>query len=158
MAILVVGSIALDTIKSPYGRVDRSLGGSATFFSLSASYFTQVRMIGVVGEDFTAQDEEVLRKRGVDTSGIERASGKTFHWSGEYGQNPNDCTMHELHLNVFEKFQPKVPPAFLDSKYLFLANIDPVLQAKVHSQIPGAKLAGLDTHPFWIQTTPEQLK
>src|SRR5947209_5931933 len=123
MAILVVGSVALDTIQSPYGRVERSLGGSATFFALSASYFTQVRMIGVVGDDFTKQDEEVLRKRGIDTGGIERAAGKTFHWSGEYGQNPNDCTMRELHLNVFEKFQPKIPASFLDSEYLFLANI-----------------------------------
>lgn len=158
MPILVVGSVALDTIKSPYGRVERSLGGSATFFALSASYFTQVRMIGVVGNDFTDQDEDVLRQRGVDTRGIEHASGKTFHWSGEYGQNPNDCKMHELHLNVFEKFQPKIPPGYLDSEYLFLANIDPVLQAKVHSQMRSAKLVGLDTHPFWIQTTPEQLK
>lgn len=158
MAILVVGSIALDTIQSPYGRVERSLGGSATFFALSASYFTQVRMIGVVGDDFTAEDEAVLRGRGVDTAGIERAPGKTFHWSGEYGKNPNDCKMHELHLNVFEKFQPKIPKSYLDSEYLFLANIDPVLQARVHSQMRSAKLVGLDTHPFWIQTTPEQLK
>jgi sugar/nucleoside kinase (ribokinase family) len=158
MPILVVGSIALDTIQSPYGRVERSLGGSATFFALSASYFTEVRMIGVVGGDFTAHDEDVLRKRSIDTAGIERAEGKTFHWSGEYGQNPNDCTMHELHLNVFEKFQPKIPARFLDSQYLFLANIDPVLQAKVHGQMRSAKLVGLDTHPFWIQTTPEQLK
>jgi sugar/nucleoside kinase (ribokinase family) len=158
MPILVVGSIALDTIQSPYGRVERSLGGSATFFALSASYFTQVRMIGVVGEDFTAADEETLRKRGVETHGIERAPGKTFHWSGEYGQNPNDCKMHELHLNVFERFQPKIPADYLNSDYLFLANIDPVLQAKVHSQMRSAKLVGLDTHPFWIQTAPEQLR
>src|SRR5579864_1369725 len=158
MAIVVVGSVALDTIQSPYGRVDRSLGGSATFFAISASYFTEVRMIGVVGEDFTAQDEEVLRKHGIDTTGIERAAGKTFHWSGEYGRNPNECTMHELHLNVFEKFQPKIPASFLNSDYLFLANIDPVLQAKVHGQMRSTKLVGLDTHPFWIQTTPEQLK
>jgi len=115
-------------------------------------------MIGVVGEDFTAQDEEVLRKHGIDTTGIERAAGKTFHWSGEYGRNPNECTMHELHLNVFEKFQPKIPASFLNSDYLFLANIDPVLQAKVHGQMRSTKLVGLDTHPFWIQTTPEQLK
>jgi len=157
MAILVVGSIALDTIRSPYGHVERSLGGSATFFALSASYFTEVRMIGVVGEDFTAHDEEVMRKRGVDTRGIEHAPGKTFHWSGEYGKNPNDCTMHELHMNVFEKFQPKIPAGYLDSEYLFLGNIDPLLQAKVHGQLKSAKLVGLDTHPFWIETAAKQL-
>src|SRR4051812_10206996 len=105
MPILAVGSIALDDIKSPYGEVKRSLGGSATFFSLSASYFTTVRVIGVVGADFRPEHEAVLRKRGIDTSGIEHAPGKTFHWSGEYGENPNDCKMHALELNVFEKFQ-----------------------------------------------------
>ena len=157
MAILVVGSVALDTIRSPYGHVERSLGGSATFFALSASYFAEVRMIGVVGEDFTAHDEEVLRKRGVDTRGIEHAPGKTFHWSGEYGENPNDCTMHELHMNVFEKFQPKIPASYLDSEYLFLGNIDPLLQSKVHGQLKSARLVGLDTHPFWIETAPKQL-
>ena len=157
MAILVVGSVALDTIRSPYGHVERNLGGSATFFALSASYFTEVRMIGVVGEDFTAHDEEVLRKRGVDTRGIEHAPGKTFHWSGEYGENPNDCTMHELHMNVFEKFQPKIPASYLDSEYLFLGNIDPLLQAKVHGQLKSARLVGLDTHPFWIETALKQL-
>ena len=104
MPILVVGSIALDTIKSPYGKLDRALGGSATFFALAASYFTQVRMIGVVGEDFTQADEDVLRKQRIDTTGIERAKGKTFHWSGEYGSNPNECKMHDLQLNVFERF------------------------------------------------------
>jgi len=137
--------------------VERNLGGSATFFALSASYFTEVRMIGVVGEDFTAHDEEVLRKRGVDTRGIEHAPGKTFHWSGEYGENPNDCTMHELHMNVFEKFQPKIPASYLDSEYLFLGNIDPLLQSKVHGQLKSARLVGLDTHPFWIETALKQL-
>src|SRR5579872_6491622 len=122
MAILVVGSVALDTIRSPYGVRERSLGGSATFFALSASYFTQVRMIGVVGEDFSAEDEAVLQRHGIDTRGIERAAGKTFHWSGEYGENPNDCKMLDLQLNVFEKFAPKIPPAYKDSEYVFLGN------------------------------------
>ena len=158
MPILVVGSIALDTIKSPYGKLDRALGGSATFFSLAASYFTQVRMIGVVGEDFTQADEEILSKRGVDTAGIEHAKGKTFHWSGEYGSNPNECTMHDLQLNVFEKFQPKIPPSYLDSEYVFLGNIHPALQAQVYEKMrKAARLVGLDTHPFWIETAPEQL-
>lgn len=158
MAILAVGSIALDTIKSPYGKRERALGGSATFFSLSASYFAEVRMIGVVGEDFTAADEEVLKRRGVDTRGIERSEGKTFHWSGEYGANPNDCKMHDLQLNVFERFQPKIPREYQDSEYLFLGNINPSLQVEVHAKMKKtARLVGLDSHPFWIDTVPEQL-
>ncbi len=131
MAILVVGSVALDDIQSPYGKVQASLGGSATFFALAASYFTQVRVIAVVGEDFGKQHEEVFRKHGVDIAGIEHASGKTFHWSGEYGENPNDCKMH--------------------------GNINPHLQSEVRSQMRDAKFVGLDTHPFWIETTPQQL-
>lgn len=157
MPILAVGSIALDDIKSPYGEVKRSLGGSATFFSLSASYFTKVRVIGVVGEDFRPEHEEVFRAHGIDTTGIERAAGKTFHWSGEYGENPNDCKMLALDLNVFEKFQPKIPVSFRDSEYLFLGNIDPMLQAKVRAQMNNPRLSGIDTHPFWIETTPQQL-
>ena len=157
MAILVVGSVALDSIRSPYGYVERALGGSATFFALAASYFADVRMIGVVGEDFTPQDEEMFRQRGIDTRGIERAPGKTFHWSGEYGENPNEVTTRETDLNVFEKFQPKIPASYLDSEYLFLGNIDPVLQIEVHRQMKTAKLVALDTILYWIERAPKQL-
>ena len=157
MAILVVGSVALDDIQSPYGKVRASLGGSATFFALAASYFTQVRVIAVVGEDFGKQHEEVFRKHGIDIAGIEHALGKTFHWSGEYGENPNDCKMHDLQMNVFEKFQPKIPAGYRDSEYVFLGNINPQLQSEVRSQMRDAKFVGLDTHPFWIETTPQQL-
>jgi len=157
MAILVVGSVALDDIQSPYGKVRASLGGSATFFALAASYFTQVRVIAIVGEDFGKQHEEVFRKHGIDIAGIEHALGKTFHWSGEYGENPNDCKMHDLQMNVFEKFQPKIPAGYRDSEYVFLGNINPQLQSEVRSQMRDAKFVGLDTHPFWIETTPQQL-
>ena len=123
MSLLVVGSIAFDTIQTPYGKVEKCLGGSATYFSLAASYFTEVRVVGVVGEDFTAAEEAVLRERGVRTEGIQRAAGKTFHWSGEYGDNLNEAKTHLTELNVFEKFEPQVPQQFFSTDFLFLANI-----------------------------------
>jgi sugar/nucleoside kinase (ribokinase family) len=157
MSILVVGSVALDHIQSPYGKLLNSLGGSATFFALSASYFTKVRVVAVVGDDFTDEHESVFRKHGIDTAGIEHAAGKTFHWSGKYGENPNDCEMLDLQMNVFERFQPKIPAGYHDSQYVFLGNINPQLQSEVRKQMRGAKFIGLDTHPFWINTTPEEL-
>lgn len=150
MAILVVGSVAFDTIKSQYGVREKILGGSATYFSLAASYFTQVRVVGVVGEDFTAKEEEVLQQRGIDTRGIQRANGRTFHWSGEYGDNLNEAKTNFTHLNVFETFQPQIPSEYLNSDFLFLANIDPVLQAEVRRRMNGTKLVGGDTMNFWI--------
>ena len=157
MAILAVGSIAFDTLKTPYGRREKLLGGSATYFSLAASYFTEVRIVGVVGEDFAQEHESVLRERGVDTRGIQRAKGKTFHWSGEYGENLNEAKTHLTELNVFEDFRPQIPKEFLDTDYLFLANIDPVLQAQVRRQMNGAKLVGGDTMNFWIGGKPKEL-
>src|SRR5512142_820203 len=150
MAILVVGSVAFDTIKSQYGVREKILGGSATYFALAASYFTDVRVVGVVGEDFGPAEEEVLRRRGVDTRGIQRAEGKTFHWGGEYGENLNEAKTHFTHLNVFEKFQPQIPQEYLGTPFLFLANIDPTLQAEVRRLMRGAKLVGGDTMNFWI--------
>jgi sugar/nucleoside kinase (ribokinase family) len=157
MSLLVVGSIAFDTIQTPYGKVEKCLGGSATFFSLAASYFTEVRVVGVVGDDFTATEENVLRERGVKTEGIQHARGKTFHWSGEYGDNLNEARTHLTELNVFEKFEPQIPQAFFSTDYLFLANIDPVLQARVRRRLPGVKLVGGDTMNFWIQGKPKEL-
>src|SRR5437762_8595036 len=150
MAILAVGSIAFDTIKTPYGKKERVLGGSVTHFSLAASFFAEVRVVGVVGTDFTAQHEAVMTKRGVRTEGIERGKGKTFHWSGEYGDNLNEAKTHLTELNVFEDFKPQVPPEFADSDFLFLANIDPVLQAQVRRGMPNVQLTGGDTMNFWI--------
>jgi sugar/nucleoside kinase (ribokinase family) len=150
MAILAVGSIAFDTIKTPYGKKERVLGGSVTHFSLAASFFTEVRVVGVVGADFTGEHEAVMTKRGVRTEGIQRAKGKTFHWSGEYGENLNEAKTNLTELNVFENFQPQIPKEFLDSEVLFLANIDPVLQRGVREQMPKVKLVGGDTMNFWI--------
>lgn len=157
MSLLVVGSLAFDSIKTPHGAVDRILGGSATYFSLAASYFTDVRVVGVVGEDFTAEHEAVMKDRGVDTSGIQRAKGKTFYWSGEYGDNLNEAKTNRTELNVLEDFQPQIPPAFLDSKFLFLANIDPVLQSEVRRALSSASFVGGDTMNFWIGGKPREL-
>src|SRR5207253_2205815 len=120
---LVVGSVAFDGIKTPSGMVDRCLGGSATYFSLSASFFTDVRVVAVVGDDFTAEHETVMVKRGVDISGLQRAKGKSFYWRGEYGANMNEAKTLSTDLNVFETFDPQIPQEYLDSEYLFLANI-----------------------------------
>jgi len=128
MSILVVGSVAFDTIETPSGRREDILGGAATYFSLAASYFTEVRMVAVVGDDFTGQHEEVLKKRGVDTRGIQRSAGKTFRWGGQYLDNLNEAKTDFTELNVFEKFQPQIPSAYQDTQFLFLANIDPTLQ------------------------------
>ena len=149
-SLLVVGSVAFDTIETPHGKQERILGGSATYFSLAASYFTGVRVIAVVGDDFTPEHEAVMTDRGVDTRGIQRAHGKTFHWSGEYGDNLNEAKTHLTELNVFEDFKPQVPPEFADSRFLFLANIDPVLQADVRRKMPTVQLTGGDTMNFWI--------
>lgn len=151
MAIVVVGSVAYDGIKSPSGHVDRCLGGAATYFALAASYFTQVRIVAVVGDDFNKQDEDVLRSHKVDTRGIEHAKGKSFFWRGEYGENLNEAKTLETQLNVFQNFNPQVPPEYLDSEFLFLANIDPVLQGNVRRQMDGGvKLVGGDTMNYWI--------
>ncbi|MGI9101591.1 MAG: PfkB family carbohydrate kinase [Terriglobales bacterium] len=150
MAILVVGSVAFDTIQSPFGKVEKILGGSATYFSLAASYFTEVRVVAVVGDDFAPEHEEVLRKRGICLKGLQRAAGATFHWGGEYGENVNEAKTHFTHLNVFEKFQPQIPKEYAGSEYLFLANIDPVLQARVRRQMTKTQLVGGDTMNFWI--------
>ena len=157
MSILVVGSVAFDSIETPHGRVDHVLGGAATFFALSASYFTDVRVIGVVGEDFTAKNEAVLTRRGVDTRGLEHVAGKSFHWTGSYLKNLNEAQTLKTELNVFETFEPKIPAAFEDSDFLFLANIDPVLQANVRRQMPGVKMVCGDTMNYWIQDHRENL-
>ncbi len=150
MAILVVGSVAFDTIETPHGKRVKCLGGAATHFSLAASYFTDVRVIGVVGEDFGAEQEAVFTKRGIDTRGIEHAPGLSFHWTGSYGGTMNEATTLGTDLNVFAEFSPKIPAAYADSEYLFLANIDPKLQARVRQQMPDVKLVCGDTMNYWI--------
>ena len=157
MSILVVGSVAFDTLETPSGKRSKILGGAATHFALAASYFTDVRVIAVVGEDFAAEHEAVFMKRGIDTRGIERAEGLTFHWTGEYTTNLNEAKTLGTDLNVFATFEPKIPKEYFDSEYLFLANIDPVLQAKVRSSMPDVKLVCGDTMNYWIADHREKL-
>jgi sugar/nucleoside kinase (ribokinase family) len=157
MSILVVGSVAFDNITTPSGSVENILGGAATHFALAASFFTDVRVVAVVGDDFTAEHENVLKKRGIDTRGIERASGKTFRWGGRYTDNLNEAKTDFTDLNVFEQFQPKIPREYADTQFLFLANIHPSLQAAVRHEMDGVRLTGGDTMNFWINKTPREL-
>jgi sugar/nucleoside kinase (ribokinase family) len=150
MSILVVGSVAFDNIETPHGKRERCLGGAATHFSLAASYFAPVRVIGVVGDDFTAEEESVFTRRGIDTQGLEHAPGKSFHWTGSYMQNLNEAQTLNTELNVFGTFAPKVPDAYKDSDFLFLANIDPVLQSSVRAQMPNVRMVAGDTMNYWI--------
>jgi len=151
MAITVVGSVAFDTIETPAGKRERCLGGAATYFSLSASYFTDVRVIAVVGEDFGRRQEEVFQSHKIDTRGIEHTAGKSFFWEGSYLDNLNEAKTHNTELNVFATFSPKIPAAYEDSEFLFLANIDPVLQRRVRDQMPNVKLVAGDTMNYWIK-------
>lgn len=158
MSIVVVGSVAFDSLRTPYGVRERVLGGAATYFSLSASYFAEVRVVGVVGRDFTPEHEAVMKNRGVDTRGIQHVEGKTFFWKGEYGENLNEAKTLQTDLNVFAAFQPQLPADYLNSEFLFLANIDPVLQARVRDAMPQAKLVGGDTMNYWINDHRQNLR
>jgi sugar/nucleoside kinase (ribokinase family) len=151
MAITVVGSVAFDSIETPAGKRERCLGGAATHFSLSASFFTDVRVIAVVGDDFGAKEEAVFQARKIDTKGIERAAGKSFVWEGSYMDDLNEAKTRNTELNVFASFEPKIPESYRDSKFLFLANIDPVLQRRVREEMPDVKLVGGDTMNYWIK-------
>ena len=159
MSLLVVGSVAFDALESPYGKVDWTLGGAATYFALSASFFAPVNLVAIVGEDFTAKDEAVFRGRHIDTEGLERATGKTFFWAGKYSENLNERVTLATDLNVFAGFKPKLPEKYKTSKYVFLANIAPDLQRDVLKQVKGKpKLAALDTMNYWIERTPAELR
>jgi sugar/nucleoside kinase (ribokinase family) len=151
MAITVVGSVAYDTIETPAGKRERCLGGAATYFSLAASFFTDVRVIAVVGEDFGKRQEAVFQARNIDTRGIEHTEGKSFFWEGSYLENINEAKTHNTELNVFAAFEPKIPAAYSDSEFLFLANIDPVLQRRVREAMPDVKLVAGDTMNYWIK-------
>jgi sugar/nucleoside kinase (ribokinase family) len=157
MCILVVGSVAFDDIASPSGSVTNILGGAATYFSLAASYFTEVRVVGVVGEDFGPEQERVFRDHGIDVRGLERAKGKTFRWGGSYADNLNEAKTTYTDLNVFETFQPRIPKEYEDTDFLFLANIQPTLQANVRRTMNGVRLTGCDTMNYWINRTPKEL-
>jgi sugar/nucleoside kinase (ribokinase family) len=157
MSILVVGSVAFDSLETPSGKRERVLGGAATHFSLAASFFTDVRVVGVVGEDFLPEHERVLTVKGIDTKGIERAPGKSFHWTGSYLKDLNAADTLATDLNVFAEFAPKIPAGYEESEFLFLANIDPVLQLQVRKQMPKAKMVAGDTMNYWIAAHREKL-
>jgi sugar/nucleoside kinase (ribokinase family) len=150
MSLVVVGSVALDTVETPRGRVDDALGGAALYFALAASFFTPVRMVGVVGADFPRATLDELRTRGIDLAGVEEAPGKTFRWTGRYHEDVNVRDTLHLDLGVFASFRPKLPASYRDSQYVFLANIDPVLQASVLDQLPAPGIVGCDTMNHWI--------
>lgn len=157
MSVLVVGSVALDTVETPYGKVNDALGGSATFFSAAASHFTDVNVVAVVGDDFPFNEIEFLKTRGVNFDGLQQKSGKTFRWGGKYDFDLNQRETLFTHLNVFENFDPEIPNHYINSKYVFLANIQPDLQLKVLQQIERPQLTVMDTMNFWIEGTPDAL-
>ncbi len=157
MSIVVVGSVAFDDVTSPSGSAKGILGGAASYFALAASYFTEVRVVAVVGDDFPREFEAVFKKRGIDTRGIERSPGKTFRWGGTYADNLNEAKTDFTDLNVFEKFSPQIPKEYEDSEFLFLANIQPTLQANVRRKMNGVRLTGCDTMNYWIQRTRPEL-
>ena len=158
MPITVVGSIAYDSVKTPFGERERMLGGAAVHFALAASFFEEVRVVGPVGEDFGEDELEVMRKRGVNVRDVERISGgKTFFWQGEYGWDLNSRETLETQLGVFEGFQPKLSEQSRSSDVLFLANIQPDLQREVRAQMPDARLVALDSMNLWIDTARDSL-
>src|SRR5579863_3586312 len=157
MSLVVVGSVAYDGVETPHGRVDRMLGGAATYISLASSYFTRTRIVGVVGDDFAQEDTNLLEEHGVDLEGLERVPGKTFFWAGKYTPDMNDRETLTTDLNVFADFNPKLPPSYRDDSYLLLGNIQPRLQRHVRSQMKKLRLAGGDTMNFWIKDFREEL-
>lgn len=148
--LLVVGSVALDTVKTPFGEVSEVLGGSATYFATAASYFTTVDLIAVVGEDFPPQHLTFLKSRGIDLTGLDRRPGSTFRWKGEYTHQLNEAHTLDTKLNVFETFRPQIPPSYQSPEVLFLGNIDPELQFDVLTKVNRPALVACDTMNFWI--------
>lgn len=158
MSLLVVGSVAFDSVETPFGRRENALGGSALYFSASASYFTDVRLVAVVGDDFPEEPVDFLKSRKVDVNGLHRAEGKTFRWTGRYGYDLNEAVTLDTQLNVFGQFRPQLSDAYRDSDYVFLANIDPELQLEVLEQVRDPKFVACDTMNFWISGKLAELK
>ncbi|PIV85400.1 MAG: sugar kinase [Nitrospirae bacterium CG_4_9_14_3_um_filter_53_35] len=157
MSLLVVGSIAFDSVKTPFGKVEEAIGGSAVYFSLSAGFFNDINLVAVVGKDFPEHEIAFLNTRNVDTQGLQRVDGKTFRWKGEYSFELNEAHTLETHLNVFENFTPEIPDSYRDAEYVFLANIDPELQWSVLQQVKSPDFVGMDTMNFWIGRKREAL-
>ncbi len=157
MSILVVGSVALDSIRTPFGEVEDILGGSATYFSVAASFFGEVRLVAVVGEDFPQQHVDFLASREVDLGGLRKVPGKTFRWKGDYDYDLNEAHTIDTQLNVFRDFDPDIPEEYRNSEFVFLANIDPTLQLHVLEQVRSPRLVICDTMNLWIETRRPQL-
>jgi sugar/nucleoside kinase (ribokinase family) len=158
MSLLVVGSVGIDSVETPFGSRDELLGGAATYCSVAASFFGPVRMVGVVGEDFPKEHVEMLTSRGIDLAGLERVPGKTFRWKGRYSFDLNHRDTIYTHLNVFADFRPKIPASYRDSEFVFLGNIDPELQLSVLDQVKAPRFVGLDTMNYWIESKLETLR
>jgi len=156
--ILAVGSVAFDSIKTPFGEANRVVGGAATYFSIAASFFTEVRIVAVVGQDFGANVEKVFGGRRIDLAGLQKVPGETFRWKGEYGFDLNSRETIYTRLNVFEQFKPTIPAAYVGSPVVFLGNIHPTLQIEVLDQVRKPRLVGADTMNYWIERTPAELK
>jgi sugar/nucleoside kinase (ribokinase family) len=156
--ILAVGSVAFDSIKNPFGEAVRVVGGSATYFSVAASFFTDVRLVAVVGEDFADQGDRVFAGRSIDLEGLQTVPGETFRWKGEYGFDLNNRETIYTKLNVFEDFQPVIPEAYRSTPFVFLGNIHPRLQLEVLDQVRGPRLVAADTMNYWIEGTPDDLR
>ncbi len=158
MGIVVVGTVAFDTVETPFGRGENVLGGSATYFSTSASFFTDLSLVAVVGDDFPEEHLQFLRSREIDLKGLQKIPGKTFHWSGKYGYDLNEAQTLDTQLNVLLEFKPELPESYRDTEVLFLANIDPELQLQVLDQVKNPRLTACDSMNFWISSKPEALK
>src|SRR5438067_2770934 len=157
MSVLVVGTVAFDSIETPFGSAERILGGSASYFALAASFFTPVRIVGVIGQDFPEEHLELFSQRGIDLEGIKRERGDTFHWRGRYHEDINVRDTLELHLNVLSGFVPQLPDRYRDAEYVFLGNIDPVMQMEVLNQIRRMRLVVCDTMDHWIRESSTEL-
>jgi len=157
MSILVVGSVAYDTVETPFGRAERVLGGSASFFAVAAAFFARVNLVGVVGHDFGEEQLAAFRGRTIDLEGLERMDGKTFHWQGKYSYDLNARDTICTDLNVFELFKPRIPESYRSSRLVFLGNIDPVLQREVLAQVDRPQVVGCDTMNFWIEGKRDEL-
>ena len=157
MSVLVVGSVAYDGIETPRGKVDRVLGGAGSYIALAASHFTNVRLVAIVGDDFAPSDEEILRRRNIDLTGLERASGKTFFWQGVYSRNMNERRTLVTDLNVFADFHPRLPESYRDTPLILLGNIQPSLQQLVVDQATSRRFVAGDTMNYWIEGTPDEL-
>jgi sugar/nucleoside kinase (ribokinase family) len=158
MSILVVGSVAFDTVETPFGRAERVLGGSASFFAVAASFFVPVNLVGVVGTDFGEKQLAAFAGRNIDLEGLERANGLTFLWEGKYSHDLNSRETIRTDLNVFEFFKPRIPAAYRSSEVVFLGNIDPVLQREVLDQVSKPRIVACDTMNFWISRKAEDLR